>query len=119
MKEVIFKDQASIDGQVSELNRKAEYIQEYVDKYNRLGIGDLKGVELIELFYDTKAFISKNLTGGKKLKIGNLRVSPEKLLEIAEKPIGLDELLASIEKHNSSKITTDFYKIECFTIINK
>ncbi len=116
MKEEIFKDHKAIEHQLSELKRKTDYIQEFVDKYNDLGIGKLEGIELTSLFHNSKEFVSKKITGGNKLKIKSLTVNPEKLLDIIEKPKGLEPLLAMIEKHNSSKHITDFYKIELYSI---
>jgi len=75
---------------------KQKYFQEYVNKYALLDLKPLEAKDLNPLFENPKAFLTQQLTHGESLNIGGLKMNPEKLFEIIEKPLGTDDLINQI-----------------------
>jgi hypothetical protein len=99
---------------------KQKYFQEYIDKYSLLGLKPLETKDLNELFENPKAFLTKQITHGESLNIGGLKMNPEKLFEIIEKPEGTEELIKEIisDKQNQDIASTNHWFTNNFIIAN-
>lgn len=85
---------------------KQQYFQEYADRYALLGLKPLEAKDLNKLFDNPKSFLTEQITHGESLNFGGLKMNPEKLFEIIEKPEGVDELINKIIKDKSDQLVT-------------
>lgn len=99
---------------------KQKYFQEYMDKYSLLGLKPLETKDLNELFENPKALLTKQITHGESLNIGGLKMNPEKLFEIIEKPAGTDDLIKDIisDKQNQDIVSSNHWFTNNFIIEN-
>jgi hypothetical protein len=95
-KVLLSTNEAQIQNELSPRKLSKAYFQPFVEKYNLLGLKPLEEKDLNPLFDNPKAFLTQQITHGESLNIGGLKMNPEKLFEIIEKPAGTDELIRQI-----------------------
>lgn len=97
-KVLLHTNDAQINNELSGQKLSQAYFKPFVEKYNLLGLKPLEEKDLNPLFDNPKAFLTQQITHGESLNIGGLKMNPEKLFEIIEKPVGTDELISQIVK---------------------
>lgn len=97
-------NEGQISNELSGQRHSQAYFQPYIDKYNLLGLKPLEEKDLNPLFDNPKAFLTQQITHGESLNIGGLKMNPEKLFEIIEKPAGTDELINQILRDKSNHV---------------
>ncbi|PTD14376.1 hypothetical protein [Flavobacterium columnare] len=97
IKVLLQKNQYGIDNEISQLQSKKEYFQNYVNKVIELGL-QVQESDLEALFDNPKTYITAKITAGENLQVGSLTLNKEKLFDLIEKPAGTNELIESIEK---------------------
>lgn len=100
---------------------KLNYFQDCVKDYSKLGLKPLEEKDLNQIIENPKAFIVKQITHGESLSIGGLKMNPEKLFEIIEKPEGTEDFINKMLSDNSNKDTREYYHwfVDNFIINNK
>ena len=113
-------NQAQINNELSGQKLSQAYFKPFVEKYNLLGLKPLEKKDLNPLFDNPKAFLTQQITHGESLNIGGLKMNPEKLFEIIEKPIGTDELISQIikDKGNHEIAKTNHWHSDHMIITN-
>jgi hypothetical protein len=103
-KVLLHKNEHQITNELGFYSPKQKYFQEYLDKYALLGLKPLEAKDLNQLFENPKGFLTQQITHGESLNIGGLKMNPEKLFEIIEKPTGTDELINQIIKDKANQV---------------
>ncbi|WP_269686500.1 hypothetical protein [Flavobacterium lacustre] len=102
-KVLLHTNDAQIKNELGFYLPKQKYFQEYLNKYALLCLKPLEAKDLNPLFDNPKAFLTQQITHGESLNIGGLKMNPEKLFEIIEKPVGTDELINQIITDKASQ----------------
>jgi hypothetical protein len=107
----------------SELNSYSlpeKYFKECLKNYSKLGLKPLEAKDLNTLIENPKAFIIQQITHGESLNIGGLKMNPEKLFEIIEKPPGTEEFIESLLKDKQDKWIREgsHFRVDCFVVSN-
>jgi hypothetical protein len=94
-------NEGQVQNELSSKKHSQVYFQTYIEKYNLLGLKPLEEKDLNPLFDNPKAFLTQQITHGKSMDFGGLKMNPAKLYEIIEKPTGTEELIDQICRDKS------------------
>jgi hypothetical protein len=101
---------------LSEMESKIDYIQEFVNKYNNLGLKPLENNQFLELFTNPKELFVKKLSDGEKLTIKGMELNNDKLFDLLDKPKQMTSLLEELNEFNNDKIKVNYYQVKNYSI---
>lgn len=113
-KKLIATNTRQIEAELNNLENRKKYFQDYLTKYDLLGLKPLESKDLGALFANPKAFITERITQGESLMFGGLKMNPEKVFDLIEKPTGTNELIEEIEADK----TNENLKYQYISLIN-
>jgi hypothetical protein len=99
-----------------EMESKIDYIQEFVNKYNNLGLKPLENNEFLELFTNSKELFIKKLSDGEKITIKGMGLNNDKLFDLLDKPKQMTSLLEELNDFNNDKSKINFYQVKNYSI---
>jgi hypothetical protein len=119
-KVLLHTNTAQIANELGHYTPKQNYLQGYVNKYLELNLKPLEAKDLNDLIDNPKAFLTKQITHGESLTVGGLKMNPEKLFDIIEKPKGTDFFINEIlaDKSNQSVASQYHWFTDSFIISN-
>lgn len=102
-KKLIATNTRQIESELNDLENRKKYFQDYLTKYDLLGLKPLESKDLVLLFANPKAFLTEQITQGESLMFGGLKMNPEKVFDLIEKPTGTNELIEEIETDKTNQ----------------
>lgn len=107
-----------ISNELNQYSLPEIYFKECLKSYSELGLKPLEGKDLNALIENPKAFIIQQITHGESLNIGGLKMNPEKLFEIIEKPPGTEQFIEKLLKDKQDKWIREgnHWHVDCFII---
>lgn len=99
-----YKNTATINEWIGKIKDTANHFgQKFIDQYKTIPeLPELETADIENLFMNPRSFFVLKLTKGEVLKVGDLTLSSEKVFDLLDRPVGLDDLVSSLEalKHD-------------------
>lgn len=120
IKQLAFRNEIEINSSLSDITGSATYYyQKFIDRYKAISIlPELQTEDLINLMRNPRSLILTKLTKGETLSVGGIQLSSEKVFELLDKPVEVDQLINDIEslREDSSYMNHHYRNIENFEI---
>ncbi|WP_312342944.1 hypothetical protein [Chryseobacterium binzhouense] len=94
-----YRNDYEINQLINKYNDAAKfYFNDFIKRYQSISIlPELQTDDLVDFFRNPKSFFLLKLTKGETLKVGDLKLSSEKVFELLERPEEIDMLINDIE----------------------
>ncbi|REC50810.1 hypothetical protein DRF62_18625 [Chryseobacterium piscium] len=107
-----YRNEEGIKNMTTRLEWTKDKVQPYIEKYKTIDlVPELETADLVSLFMKPRNFFVEKLNDGEVFKIGKLTLSPEKVYDMMERPVGLDEFIISLEALNNYIVNRDWVDI--------